>query len=762
MKNKQKYNTDFNQNNHILIKNNATLIRIVLSFVFILVFIFPSIAQDIVLDTTRKTRPKVGLVLSGGGAKGYAHIGALKVLQEMGIEVDYISGTSMGSLVGALFAIGYSPESIEKIVQEQDWGHLLLDKIDRRDLSLEEKTYNEQQFISFPVSKKSIDLPFGIKYGQSVSLLLSQLVSPVHHFHQFNEYQTPFLCIGTDISNGESVILDKGNLAESLRASMAIPTVFTPITIDGRMLVDGGLVNNFPAKELAERGCDIIIGVDVQTYKDYNIDDLSSITAILDRSAGLYRKALNDTAQLYVDYYIHPDVTGYGVGSFGDYDTLILRGETAAKNHMQELTELANYLRRFPDYNMKVRELQPLTHFVIDTIVIEGNENISTELIMSLFPYRRGDVMEIKDLEKLIKQMYGTLFFNTVKYSFLPGEEGGILVIKVEESSFGRIGVGVHYDSEYKAGLLLTGMFRSVLLDNTLLQTKLGLSENPHLSFNYFQNRGFRPSLGFSTTWSSFSFIDYLNGKEKVGEYRFSNWLVNLYVQSVSKKTFAIGGGAQIDVSSLRNDVGVDIGVDNSTYSQTNLNFYAFLTVDRWDKSFFPHKGGKVDITAVYVSQFLKGGNVNSAQPTTIISGYYDKAIPLFPRWTFRPRINAGFTFGDGIYFGQMFLLGGQGSHYLPGMISFSGLNTGQFVGTQMVSARLRLQYHLLDKHYLMMTLDGGNATINKEDLLDLTYAPMGYGITYGYDSFIGPLELSIMGSNYQGISAFINLGFWF
>ena len=248
-------------------------------------------ANSPVLDSTRIERPKVGLVLSGGGAKGFAHIGVLKKIRDAGIEVDYISGTSMGSIVGGLYAIGYSPEYIEELVRSQNWIDIFLDKIDRRDLPLDEKSYNEQQFINFPVSEKTVSLPFGIKYGQSISLLLSELVTPVHQIRDFSNFQTPFLCIATDISNGESVVLNKGNLAESMRASMAIPTVITPVTIDGKLLVDGGLVNNFPAKELAERGCDIIIGVDVQHATDYQISDLSSITAILDRSAGFFSQS---------------------------------------------------------------------------------------------------------------------------------------------------------------------------------------------------------------------------------------------------------------------------------------------------------------------------------------------------------------------------------------------------------------------------------------------------------------------------------------
>jgi NTE family protein len=319
-------------------KSKKRFLRLLLKKLIILIILLSPLfnflwAQD-KIRTDFDKRPKVGLVLSGGGAKGYAHIGALKVIREAGLEFDYISGTSMGAIVGGLYAIGYSPEFIEKMVSSQDWNELLLDKIDRRNLTKDQKAFNEQQFISFPVSREKVSLPFGIKYGQKVTSLLSYLTSPVFKDSNFSNFQTPFLCIGTDIANGESVVLENGNLAKSMRASMAIPTVFTPVTINDRLLVDGGLVNNFPAKELAERGCDIIIGIDVQSHKDFEISDLSSITSILDRSAGFYREALFDTAMNYIDLYIGPDLKGYSVSSFQAYDSIILRGR---KRHTPNL-----------------------------------------------------------------------------------------------------------------------------------------------------------------------------------------------------------------------------------------------------------------------------------------------------------------------------------------------------------------------------------------------------------------------------------------
>jgi len=744
-----------------LTNKNIRKLRASVFILILFVSTLQSSAFSAIIDSSRTERPKIGLVLSGGGAKGFAHIGALKVLQEAGIEFDYISGTSMGSIVGGLFAMGYSPEYIESLVTQIDWRDILLDRINRRQLTLDEKSYNDQQTISFPVTKETVSLPFGIKHGQNVSLLLSTLATPVYQYSSFKDFQTPFLCIATDISNGKSIILDKGNIAEVMRASMAIPTIFTPVTIDGRLLVDGGLVNNFPAKELAERGCDIIIGIDVQDNADYKKEDLNTMTAILDRSAGFYRKALNDTAARYVDYYIHPDIVGYGIGSFSDADSIILRGEVSARKHFSELKKLAEYLSSFPDYHQKIRDLRPLSTFVLDSILVKGNKEVSTKIIKSLFHYEKGDVVEIDEVENIIEQLYGSLFFNTIKYSLLPGHDGAVLQILVEEATFGNIGIGLHYDTDYNAGLLITSQFRNVLIKNTLLEGGLGLSINPHAYIKYYQNRGLLPSFVFKANWLSFSFVDYLNGKDKIGEYRLSDLSFDLYVQSVRKKTLSVGGGAQLEFSSLRNDIGFVLNVSNSTFQQSYFNLFAFAKIDRMDHSFFPHRGGKANIRATFVTQFLSGGNANNGYKSTVLSGEYDKAIPLSPRLTLRPRINAGYTFGSGIYISRVFFLGGLGSHYLPGMVSFSGLNVAQLTGKYLYSGRLKLQYEFLKKNYIIGTVDVGNARFELEDIFDIKKAAMGYAIGWGYQSFFGPVEFSVMGSNFRGISAFINIGFW-
>ena len=229
-----------------------------------------------------RQRPRVGLALSGGGAKGFAHIGVLKVLESAGVPIDCISGTSMGSIVGALYAIGYSVDEIEAIALESDWEDIFSDAITRRDRPIEQKLVEDRYLLSLPLVGTKIGLPRGLIAGQKVSALLDRLTLPVHGQTSFRELPIPFSCVATDIVTGEAVVLDSGFLPEAIRASMAIPSAFTPVEIDGRLLVDGMLVRNFPVQDVIDLGADLVVG-----SKLYIIGSLLVKTGMAFVAAGL-------------------------------------------------------------------------------------------------------------------------------------------------------------------------------------------------------------------------------------------------------------------------------------------------------------------------------------------------------------------------------------------------------------------------------------------------------------------------------------------
>ncbi len=241
------------------------------------------------------------MILSGGSAKGLAHIGVLKVLEEAGIRPDYIGGTSMGGIVGGLYAIGYSADSLEKIVKNADWGYLLGDQVSRRSLTLEEKEDKDRFVISFPIKGNKIKIPSGVINGENIEELLNTLCAPVYDIRDFENFPIPFLCVATNIETGKEVDFTSGYLPLVLRATMSIPSIFNPIEIQNDLLVDGGLVNNFPVARVKDMGADILIGVNVG-FQYYKKNQLNSILRIIEQSIFFYGEALNRYNMELCDY----------------------------------------------------------------------------------------------------------------------------------------------------------------------------------------------------------------------------------------------------------------------------------------------------------------------------------------------------------------------------------------------------------------------------------------------------------------------------
>lgn len=296
----------------------------------------------LVLPVSAQQRKKVGVVLSGGGAKGVAHIGALKVIRDAGIPIDYIAGTSMGSIIGGLSAIGYTPEQLEKMVKEQNWNFLLSDRIKRSEQTLAERQNSETYIISIPFSKTLKDRALGgVIQGQNLENLFQNLTLGYHDSINFNKLPIPFACVSENIVNGSKIVFHDGVLSTAMRASMAIPGVFTPVRLDSMVLVDGGMVDNYPVDVVKAMGAEIIIGVDVQNNLR-TAGELNSAADILNQIVSLtgqkiYLENIKET-----NTYIKVDVQGYSAASFNApaLDTLMHRGEEAARSQWNELIAL--------------------------------------------------------------------------------------------------------------------------------------------------------------------------------------------------------------------------------------------------------------------------------------------------------------------------------------------------------------------------------------------------------------------------------------
>ena len=330
--------------------------HISLLIIFIL-FISSSFSQVTFTEPQQK-RPKVGLVLSGGGAKGFAYVGLLKVLEEVNMPIDYIGGSSMGAITAALYSVGYSPETITEIVRAQNWDSFISDVQDRRYIAYEEKLFSDKFIFSIPIEDKVFSLSKSLNSSFNIDLMLNNLFSPAVHTKDFNDLPIPFLCIGTDLFTGEAVVLNSGNLARAVRATMSIPGYFPPTEYNNKYLIDGGVVNNYPAEQVKVMGADIIIGGDVQSGLRKDMGEIESMASILDQVISFNRIEANEKGKELTDYYVKFKMP-YGMMDFSEYDSIIAIGEKIAREHYSELKALADSINSFEPFVDNKVNIQP-------------------------------------------------------------------------------------------------------------------------------------------------------------------------------------------------------------------------------------------------------------------------------------------------------------------------------------------------------------------------------------------------------------------
>ena len=288
----------------------------------IVLFIFLVITSVLSWGQNDTEDPKVGLVPSGGGAKGLAHIGALKIIEDSGVEIDYIGGTSMGAIIGALYASGYSARQLDSIFEELDFDELIQDEIPRKSKTFYEKTETDKYAVTLPFDGFKVSFPSGLSKGQNVYNLFSKLTSHVSEIDDFSELPIPFFCMATNVETGEEIMLESGYLPQAISASGALPSLFSPVIIDEQVLIDGGVKNNYPVEELRAKGMDIIIGVDVQdslkTRKDLN----SAFDVLVQINNFRSIEEMNGKREQ-TDVYINPNIDEFTVVSFDEGRNII-------------------------------------------------------------------------------------------------------------------------------------------------------------------------------------------------------------------------------------------------------------------------------------------------------------------------------------------------------------------------------------------------------------------------------------------------------
>jgi len=722
-----------------------------------------------------KNEPKVGLVLSGGGAKGLAHIGVLKVLEEQGVKIDYIGGTSMGAIIGGLYASGYSASELDSIFKEQNFDILIQDDIPRNAKTFYEKEDAEKYAITLPFDNFDISFPSGLFKGQNIYNLMSRLTLHVSGVESFEELPIPFFCIAANVETGEAVILDKGSLAKAISASGAIPTILSPIKMDDQLLTDGGVVNNYPVEEMRRRGADIIIGVDVQDSLSKR-DKLNNVFEIMNQISNFRTIKDMKIKRPLTDIYIKPDITPFTVLAFEEGSAIIDSGKVAATSKISEL-EKYDLTSAEPVIRESVTKIDT---FNINSLSIKGNNAYPRAYVQGKLKLRFDEPFDFEDLNVGINNLSATGNFDRISYQLIPEDDDGNynLAMQIEESSNKMLlRLGLHYDELYKSSALVNLTRKSLLFANDVASIDLIVGDNLRYNFNYYLDKGYYWSVGINSRYNTFdenidlNAIRNIEGSDDLPglrelEVEFQDFTNQLYVQTLFQQVFSFGVGLEhkylkfssTTFNDLENNTD-EIVFDNSHYASA----FGYLNYDSYDNKYFPRHGltFKGDFHLyLYSSDF----NNNFAE-FSIAQGEIGYATTPFNRFTTRISTETGFKIGNDDTEVLDFLLGGYGNDFINNIKPFYGYDFLSLSADSYIKALFEVDYEIFKNNHIIASANIANvedklySTGNWFSTPDYT----GYALGYGIETFMGPLEVKYTHSpEVEESYWFFSLGFWF
>ncbi|MFK8060338.1 MAG: patatin-like phospholipase family protein [Polaribacter sp.] len=715
--------------------------------------------------SSQEKQPKVGLILSGGGAKGFAHIGILKEIDKAGLQIDYIGGTSMGAIVGGLYAVGYSGIQIEDIVLNTDFLSVLRDQLPRSSEPFFEKEYGEKTIISLPVKNGAIGLPRGVSKGQNVLNLLLELFNDTNNNLDFSKLPIPFFCIATDVETGGEVILEKGSLPIALRASGSFPTLLNPVDLDNKLLVDGGIANNFPVSVMKSKDVDILIGVDVEG-RLYQKDKLTSVISIMNQiiSYQMYHKSDSEKEKL--DVYIHPNIYNYNVVDFDKKNEILEKGIEEAKKYTAVFKEISKKqtLKR-----KRIKKVVSNPKLLVSKIGIKGIENYTRAYVLGKLNIREGDSVSKIALTKKIYQLSATKNYNRISYDFNKKRDSSyVLNFKLNESQDNAsIKLGVHYDLLYRSGILVNYSQKHLLKNNDLLSVNMILGDNLRYNLNYFVDNGFYISYGFRSRYDHFRSNSKFNQPSTSSVSRinlsYSDFTNQAFFQTTFSRKFALGLGLEhkwvkASTETLVTQNNTETIIDKSNY----YSLFGYLKLDTYDQKYFVTKGFFADLNFKwYLGSSDFNNNFKQFSQTKGTIGF---ATTFWDKLTFQNTNEAGFTFGNPTSSIFDFYLGGYNQNYINTFISLYGYEFAELSDNSFVKTQFDLRYRMADKHYVTFIANYARLDNNVFKNIDVFKdIKSGYAIGYSYNSIIGPIELKYSWTpDIKDGRWLFNLGFWF
>jgi NTE family protein len=688
-----------------------------------------------------KSRPRVGLALSGGGARGAAHIGVIRVLREQRVPIDCIAGTSMGAIIGGLYASGMSLDEIEQAIDAIDWDDVFVDSTYRADKTFRRKRDDDDFLIKRPLgfSDGKIKLPLGLVQGQKIDLVLSKLTLPVALIDDFDQLTIPFRSVAADIVTGEQVVLGSGNLATAIRASMSIPAAMAPVLVDGRMLVDGGIAANLPISVVREMGADIVIAVDISTPL-LSQDEIGSVLSITNQLSGFLTRR-NVEAEIATltkaDVFIKPDLGDIKSAEFDRLREAVPTGRVAAIEKLNRLQELA-----LPD-SADAQSLRPDADRlsgqpIIDFVRWDNQSALSDEFITSrVEELQLGQPLDIDKLELGIARIYGTQLFQKVGYQLVEdGDQTGIEVTVVERDwgpkylQFG-LNIASLAGGENLINVSVSHLSTAMNPAGGEWRNSLTLGNETSFSSTFHQP--------FGRNYRYFVAPKLFIGNTDFTEFQSGDPIRTLSVRSAGGelalgREFGNWGGLQVGARYLTGERDVSIG-DPVPLSDFDLG-EAFLdfAVDRLDNRNFPRHGFLGSIRWIGGREAL-GSDIDFDQLRIGFS-----AANSWGRNTLLADVRYGTTFN-----GQAPL---QRQYRLGGFLSLSGLSPNELSG-QHVSVATLAYYRRIGNIALLPTYIGGSAELGNtwqdESDIGLDSSIFAGSVFIGVDSILGQIYLAVV-----------------
>ncbi len=735
---------------------------------------------------------RLGLVLSGGGAKGLAHIGVLKVLEEEGIRPEVITGTSMGALIGGLYACGYSAGQIEEMVLGIHWGDLLTNKLPLDRIAMEEKPYYGRFLLELPFNGIRPQLPSGLIRGQKIDELLRRQTLPWHGTTSFDSLPIPFACIATDVGNGRAVVMRTGLLPDAMRASMSIPTAFTPLVLENQLLVDGGAMRNFPASDAQAMGATLVIGVSVGDGL-MPAKDLRNAVDILTQ-ATMFKSLLEDPDQAArCAVLLRPDISGYGTTSFSEeaVPVLIQRGYDEADRHRGQLRALGAKLPAARQHLAPPRGVVLPDSFRVDCVVVDADRQSTVPLIEGRLSNKGG--MTVKDLEQRIDLLYGSLHFDLITYHMDPEPGDSVLVVKALTAPQERLGISLNYDNfnQASAGVLLVS--RDRLLKSSRAVLEAYVSRYPSVEAGWMKYAG--PSRRLALTagghYARGPFYLRRPGTDELSaELLYDRYGGHLRVQTASSVTSLFGSEIAREYMLLKPRLGDDVLYVAEDTVRIELSNVERVRSARWaariffqfnstERPIYPRRGWKITAMAGHYWDAFTTTEFNDQAPaeqgyagaTVRLNDYTDfqrayvhaeGLLPLGKRWS--AMLSGDATMGTEriVAPGDMLLVGGMkanGRESFP----FWGLSEYQETLPEFAILRAGMQWELARDVFWQVQANGLFSSWRPDPVLLVNgrTALYGAGSTLGLRTGLGILQLGVAGNaDLDEVLGYFNFGF--